>query len=227
MSQPIVSGIAKLYCNELNSDIKFVIESENKEFPAHKLVIGIGSDVLHRMVYGSGTTLGSTTIVVPRFSSINFLVVLKYLYTGVMEWNLDNYNTILEVGDYFGLTELKNLFNGFLADTINYSSALDIYGRYYHENNIVCRTAMKVIQLVLARYLKSDLNFFELATEAVVQILRMDELGICESNLFERLIDWAELKGYESVSPVLGNLVNLIRFASMADLNDGISAEFK
>lgn len=226
MSATIVSGIANLYCNELDSDIKFVIESEKLEFPAHKLVIGLGSDVLHHMVYGNGTTVGTSTIVVPTFSSNDFLVVLKYLYTGDIKWNLDSCTGVLEVGKYFGLTDLENSFNGFLADTINLESALDIFGRHFHTNDIISRTAMKIIQLKLRTYVEPNFKFFDLPTEALVQILQLDELGISERDLFDRMIAWAKFKGYGFVSPVLGQLVNLIRFANMADLDEEIGEEF-
>lgn len=178
------------------------------------------------MVNGNGTTLASPVIVVPNCSSNDFLVVLKYLYTGAIEWNLDNCSSIREVGKYFGLTELENSFHGFLADAINFDSALDIYGRYYCENNIVCRTAMKIIQIVLTKYLESDpVEFFDLPTAAITQILQMDELGVNERQLFEKMTTWAEAKGNGNVSPDIGNLLKLIRFVNLADVE--ISSEFE
>lgn len=208
-----------LFCNDLRSDIKILIEKENVEYPAHKLIIGNGSHVLENMVYGSKATLPTSVIVVPNYSSKEFLPVLKYLYTGDMEWNLDNYNGILEVGNYLGLTELENMFKIYVADTINYGNVLDIYTRYYHANDYVGHIAMKIIQLILDTILSSAetrAKFFELPTEASSQILRMDELNVIgEEQIFNAMKAWASTKDEESLSSVFGGLVNLIRFSDI------------
>lgn len=204
-----------LFCNNLHSDIKILIENENIEYPAHKLVIGVGSDVLNNMVYGNGACLPASIIVVPKYSSNEFLPVLKYLYTGDVAWNLDNYGGILEVSKYFGLTELENMFHNYVADTINFDNVLSVYARFFNVNDYVGRTAMKIIQLTLYKILESEsktIEFFQLPTEAVSQILQMDELGIKkERQLFDQMMTWAKTKEKKSLSSFLGNLVKLIR----------------
>lgn len=211
--------LANLFCNDLRSDIKILIEKENIEYPAHKLIIGNGSHVLENMVYGSEATLPASVIVVPNYSSKEFLSVLKYLYTGNMEWNLDNYNGILEVGNYLGLTELENMFKIYAADTINYTNVLDIYARFYHTNDYVGRLAMKIIQLILDTILSADetcAKFFELPTEASSQILRMDELNVInEETIFNAMKAWASTKDAKSLSSIFGGLVNLIRLSDI------------
>lgn len=221
MGQKLNTKLKELFCNDLNSDIKFHLENENITYPAHKLIIGLGSEVLYNMVYGSGTTLPASTIIVPNYSSKDFLPVLKYIYTGELEWNFDNYDVVLAVGKYFGLIELENLFNIYVANTINYDNALDIYARFYHRNDIASVTAMKIIRLVLSRILNSEtemFKFFGLPAEAQAKILSMDELGIAsEDELFKKMMIWSEKAtiDQENLSSVLGSQIKLIRFADM------------
>lgn len=206
-----------LFCNDFNADIKIIIQNENVEYPAHKLIIGHASDVLNKMVYGNNTALATSIITLPNYSSSDFLPVLKYLYTGTVEWTLDNYHGVLEVGKYFGLSEMENLFKIYVANTVNYDTALDIYARFFDVNDYLCRTAMKIIQLVLNKILKSKnkmVKFFELPAEALSQILQMDELGILnERDIFTSIMKFVEkTNDKEIVSSLLGNQLKLIRY---------------
>lgn len=146
MSQQSSSKDDALFCNDLHSDIKFHLENENIEYPAHKVIIGNASDVLYNMVYGNGSTLPASTIFVPNHSSTDFLTVLKYIYTGELEWSLDIYDTVLAVGTYFGLNKLQNLFRFYIANAVHYENALDIYARFHQRNDILSCTSMKIIQ---------------------------------------------------------------------------------
>lgn len=196
MTQKLSNKIENLFCDETKFDMKFFIENENIEYPAHKLIIGLGSDVLYNMVYGNDTTLPASTITVPGYSSKDFLPVLKYLYTtttGTFIWDLDeDYTLALAVAKYFGLIEFGDVYNAYVAETVDYDNALDIYARFHHRNDIVARTSMKIIQLQLFDYLNSDndlMTFFALPMEALTQILRMDELGInSDEELFEKMM---------------------------------------
>lgn len=186
---------AKLFCNHLHSDIKFRLEDENIEYPAHKEVVGNASDVLHNMIYGNGASLPSSIIVVPNCSSDAFLSVLKFVYTGNVKWHVDNYVDILEIGKYFGLNNLEISYKTYIANKINFGNALDMYAEYFLVNNYICRTAMKIIQLQFHKILKlkdKTFQFFDLPTQAVTQILQMDELSIKnERDILDKITIWA------------------------------------
>lgn len=68
---------------QLHSDMMFFVESENTYIPAHSLIVAAGSEVLERLVYGTGSIVNTDRVVqVPDCPVDAFKHILQYLYTG-------------------------------------------------------------------------------------------------------------------------------------------------
>lgn len=50
----------ELLCNKFCSDMAFYVEQDDISIPAHRMIIGLSSDVLEAMVFGSGKLLGAS-----------------------------------------------------------------------------------------------------------------------------------------------------------------------
>lgn len=67
----------------LHADMSFYVESDRETIPAHSLIIAAASEVLERLIYGSGTLVNDDRLVtVPNCPLNEFNVLLRYLYTG-------------------------------------------------------------------------------------------------------------------------------------------------
>lgn len=68
---------------ELGTDMTFFIESENISIPAHSLIIAAASEVLDKLICGTGDIVNEERVVsVPNCTSKEFNILLHYLYTG-------------------------------------------------------------------------------------------------------------------------------------------------
>lgn len=76
--------LAHLVNNEEHADFHFIILNDgDRRIPAHKLIVGAGSEELHRIVYGAAwqTVDAGNTTEVDECSTDAFVEVLRYLYT--------------------------------------------------------------------------------------------------------------------------------------------------
>lgn len=53
-NDPLNTRFAGLLCNKFRSDMLFYVEQDDVSIPAHRMIIGMASDVLDAMVYGDG-----------------------------------------------------------------------------------------------------------------------------------------------------------------------------
>lgn len=68
----------------LRSDMSFYLESARVSITAHTLIVSAASEVLDRIIFGSGSIANFDRVVkVPNCPDMEFRVLLKYLYTGI------------------------------------------------------------------------------------------------------------------------------------------------
>lgn len=79
-----VDRLADAYMgNTLRSDMSFFVEMENLFIPAHANIMAAASEVMERLIYGTGSIVNTDRIVtVPDCSEEQFRLLLRYLYTG-------------------------------------------------------------------------------------------------------------------------------------------------
>lgn len=67
----------------LQSDMAFYVESDKTTIPAHSLIVSAASEVLEKLIHGTGSIVNTDRVVsVPDCPLEEFLVLLRYLYTG-------------------------------------------------------------------------------------------------------------------------------------------------
>lgn len=77
-----------LFNNSWMSDITFVCE--DREIKAHKLILGMGSEVFHRMFYGDWKLVKEDVIYISDTGYEYFLEFLQFLYTDKINVNSTN-----------------------------------------------------------------------------------------------------------------------------------------
>lgn len=58
-SENISGRFANLLCNFCHSDMAFYVEQDDVTIPAHKMIVGMASDVLYAMLHGTGSIAGA------------------------------------------------------------------------------------------------------------------------------------------------------------------------
>lgn len=83
-SPTLASRLVRLLANEQNADFHFVmVDDGGRRIPAHKAIVGTGSDELYKIVYGAAwqTVVTGDTVDVDECSTDAFLEILRYIYT--------------------------------------------------------------------------------------------------------------------------------------------------
>lgn len=76
--------LADIYMGKsLKSDMSFYVESDDTTIPAHSFIVSAASEVLDKLIYGTGSIVNTDRVVkVPDCPKEEFLLLLRYLYTG-------------------------------------------------------------------------------------------------------------------------------------------------
>ena len=184
-----------LVANPFYADLKFVmIDDNNIEIPAHKLIVSTISDEMRKMIYGMfNNDFTKSHLEVRETSATTFTEVLRFIYTEKTNITEDNAVEMLNVSNYYAIENLEKQCINFLLDRINSINACTMYA-YFSQNydyGKLAETCKKVIQKTTKTAFDSE-GFYQMDANQITELLKIDVLNISELNLYKALLNWAE-----------------------------------
>lgn len=120
----LIEKINFLFNNSWMSDITFVCA--DKEIKAHKLVLGMGSEVFHRMFYGHWKLLTEDVIYISDTSHEYFLEFLQFVYTDKINLNSTNSCDLLYLARKYMVKSLEQKCYKFFYQNLNLENVVAI-----------------------------------------------------------------------------------------------------
>lgn len=120
----LIDKMSFLFNNSWMSDVTFVCE--DKEIKAHKLVLGMGSEVFHRMFYGDWRTVTEDVIYISDTSFEYFLEFLQFLYTDKININSVNSCDLLYLARKYMVKLLEQKCYKFFYQNLNFENVVAI-----------------------------------------------------------------------------------------------------
>lgn len=194
MNEPSLSDRFKyLVGNSLHADFAFIIEDDNVEIPAHKLIVATASPVLHKMVYGTDTFCSTNSIKVSGITKESFLEILGYIYTDKININNDNVFAILNKANYFGLSFIETKCVNYLKNNLNNETVTWMYHQTFHScwSPELLNDCLKLIQTDPTSFFTAK-EFQSVSADAFKQILKLDAINCTEMDLFEATLKLAK-----------------------------------
>lgn len=210
-----------LFNNDVMSDCSFLIKLENIKIPAHKYILGGSSTVFYDYFYNMKADFNEITV--DDISVENFLIFLKFLYTGRKQLNTRNINEILTLAVRYSVQNLKEVCREFLLNQLTKDNALKFLEKYssyqltnFEDGCLSCISSNPTI-------FQSPL-FYEISIQTLKQILKSEDLrGFQEITIYNGVNNWAEracqkkklLVNSVNKRNELGSAIDLIRFGTM------------
>ncbi|XP_055375451.1 BTB/POZ domain-containing protein 6-B isoform X2 [Condylostylus longicornis] len=215
---------AAMFNNELMSDIKFVVGSDDniQTIPAHKYILATGSSVFYAMFYG-GLAENKSEIKVPDVEPSAFLTLLKYLYCDEIQLEPDNILATLYAAKKYIVPILARACVNYLEVSLTAKNAclLLSQSRLFEEPELMQR-CWEVIDAQAEMAIKSE-GFVDIDLKTFESILSRETLNCKEIHLFEAALNWAHNACQKmEIDPtaqnkrsVLGSALHLIRIPTM------------
>lgn len=187
---PLGARLELLVGNKLRSDFTFIIEDDNAEIPAHKLIIALASPVLDRIVYGRTDTFTTTDNVrVGGISKESFMELLHFIYTDTLNLDDDNVFEILHKSHYFALSGIEMKCFEYLEKRLNVISVPWIYHQLFHTfpSSQVLRKCLQYIRIMPLSFFASE-YFDQISVDELKSILQMNAMNCTEVDLFRAMI---------------------------------------
>lgn len=217
--------------NSLRSDLKFLIQKDNIEIPAHSFVIGVASPTLKALVEGSGnltpTDVKSTITVTTNITAKEFMVILTYLYTD--KWddiNVNNAIPIMHTAEYYLIDDLVKICVNFLTAAISTETVCDFFEQTYLLANKFSKKCLKFISENTMALLENN-KLMDLNVEPLKEVFSLPSLSVSrEIKLFEAMILWSIQTCEKNAVPVtrenklmfLDGRLELIQFDLMSEI---------
>ncbi|KAJ8262578.1 hypothetical protein GJAV_G00168010 [Gymnothorax javanicus] len=219
----IVAEFSNLYWSKAFSDVELVI-NETQRFKAHRVVLGLSSDVFHQMLSGGRWQEGGQEDVAltEDESCVEHMgVFLQYFYTGTISISAENLFPLLILTDKYNvkalrqeceLFALENICSGSVSRALTWWRKAELIG--FQELEEAC---CRFVALNGHAFLIScDWLFLEL--EHLMVLLQRDDLQVeNEFQLFHAVKQWL-LHNEVKEEGVLGRVLDCIRFPLMSPL---------
>ncbi|XP_037037066.1 uncharacterized protein LOC119074858 [Bradysia coprophila] len=224
---PLSARLENLVGNKYRSDFTFIIEDDNVEIPAHKLIVALASPVLERIMYGNETFRAADSIKVDAISKESFMQILHYIYTDRIHINDDNVFEILHKSNYFGLPGIEIKCLEHLEESLDASTVPWIYHQLFYVFP-TCKLLRKCLQYIRIQPLQffASEYFEKISVDELKSILQMDAINCTEVDLFEAVIKLSRAHcaaiGLEPTGPnqrkVLDGVEKFLRLQSLSEV---------
>lgn len=151
--------------NTWRSDMHFHIISEQLDIPAHALIISTASAQLEHLCFvdgdGNGRDNNPIRIDVPDCTSADFLIVLRYLYSGgnggsLVQLTPTNIVPITKIAKLFELHHLSGQCNHRLATMLSTETVCDLYTKLWPIRNAFTQQCLDLMVRHLEGILSND-----------------------------------------------------------------------
>lgn len=218
--------LEQLVGNSLHSDVTFIIEDDNVEIPAHKLIISLASPVIDIIVYGNDSFISTNIIKVDGISKESFMEILRYIYTDNLNITEDNIVEVLYKANYFGLTAIERKCYDYITKNLNESTVPKIFHHLFHISSPpeLLKKCIQYIRIEPLVFFAAK-EFPSLTITAFKVILQMNAINCTEVDLFKALIKLARSCCImEDLHPTRANLRKVLDGAENLLRMDSVTA---
>lgn len=218
-----------LFLNEWKSDISFHVSMENRTFPAHALIVAFASPVLERHCFPrKGERRNTNMFTLPYdCSADDFVIVLRYLYTGdaMEQLNVGNAAAVLKIAIFLDLRQLQIQCEQLIERELSVENVCSIFETIHLLDIEINEICLQFMQDNAQEILENG-TAMQMSDEPLRKLLSQDLLNIDkEIQLVAPMVTWAdaECRSWLISSSganrrlVLGSRLYLIRFAAMAN----------
>lgn len=221
--------IGHAFNSDLCSDVTFVVGAEFDEgpirVPAHKVVLGLASEVFYSMFYGQ--LKEGNEVSVPDIEPRTFLALLRFIYTDMIDLSAGNVEAILYASMKYLVRRLSKVCSDFLSKELKPQNICKVLftAKIFNLADLEDR-CMEMLDDNANFVLESD-GFLSFKPEFVKCILERQTLDCHELKAFTALEKWSEAEclrhGIEKASitvedkkRVIGEMLYMIRFPIMS-----------
>ncbi|KAH3792672.1 BTB/POZ domain-containing protein 2-like [Dreissena polymorpha] len=213
----------KMLENEDLCDVTFEVGNEHKQIKCHKFILASRSSVFRKMFDGS---LGEpkATILIPDVTACFFETLLRYLYSGAVEMNVETGMSVMYTAKKFDVPEFECHCRTFLNDNIDVNNVCTIMDQAIVFDEVELKT--KSLEFIMDKTLSvlNSSSCIRMSKSGLAEVLKQDMLTVNECELYNVCIRWASQRCRdagkqdcdENIRQVLGDeLISLIRFPTM------------
>lgn len=209
--------LKNLFKNSSNSDIKVVVGTQI--VPCHKIILASRSPWFKSKVF----TTNEITME-KKFSEEDSLLTLEYIYTGKVKVTQKNWETILKVSDFYGVSGLRRSCFDFMIKSLNKNTVLEVLHKaqnklYEFDSTDLIKRCVIFLEKNAHEVIKTK-SFLNLSEDVVIMILKNSNSVFDELDAFNACIEWAKyqketFKKEEDISIILKNISQHIRYPLM------------
>ncbi|XP_021348931.1 BTB/POZ domain-containing protein 6-like [Mizuhopecten yessoensis] len=218
----LTESLNHILTNEVGSDVTFLVGTNGKKIPAHKLILTSRSPVFFAMFNGPMAETGDVKL--PDITEQAFTPFLTYMYTDQIALTVQTVVPVFNVARKYCVDVLVTVCYNFLQTNLSPANACFLLeqSHAYTEDQLMA-ACLKVIGESPEKIIKSE-SFVDLCPSCLTCITRSDELGMDESHVYKAVMNWAEKecirkkikKTGANKRVVLGNILYTIRFPIMS-----------
>lgn len=210
--------LAYLYENSTNSDVKIIVGKQS--FPGHKIILASRSPWFMSKVFSSDTIQMET-----KFSEADTLLTLNYIYTGKVKVTQNNWESVLKVADFYGVSGLRRSCFDFMIKSLNKNTVLEVLNKaqnklYDFDATDLIKRCVIFLEKNAHEVIKTK-SFLNLSEDVVIMILKNTNSVFDEVDAFRACIEWGKhqkevLKKEDDLPTILKNIAQHIRYPLMS-----------
>lgn len=193
--------------NDLRAQGKFcdvVITVEDKEFPAHKVVLSAASDYFLAM-FTSGFQESTSSKVNIHGESESFAQLLNFAYTGTLNLSTENIRGVFQMACFMQTSEAIDICSSFLSEFFTYPKGSIGYDDIFLLWQLFDGQGMKKLAKACRRYMLQNFTGFSSSDAFMIYMTHHQMVEILEDEEIE-----TEINGEAQVSVEMWYLLNSI-----------------
>ncbi|KAJ5070991.1 kelch-like protein [Anaeramoeba ignava] len=202
-------------------DFEIICEQNKTSFKTHKSILSSRSEYFKSLFNSKMKEYQENKLVLQDVSSSILSSILNYLYSGKIEFNLENAIQILIFSSKYLIDELIEISSKFIKNNLQIETIVDILKLSESMNlNHLLDYSYKFICENFKEFIKTS-HFLELEENHLNSILSNDNISINEFELFQSIIKWGKHKlninqekeiDKEKLQIQISNIIPKIRF---------------
>ena len=187
------------------------LKVDGKIFRCHKLILHLSSPYFQRIMKQREASLDNCVISIPKIDAQTMANILRYIYTGCVNLDVDNCATMLEASTYLELTDLNEVCYECLSKFINSSNCLKFWrlSKHLKQPNVAVKCKEAFLN-GLAKVPNSAEEVKLLSSDMLMTLMDDDKLPVeTETERCDMLLNWLKLHGNKNL-PYLETMLSSI-----------------
>lgn len=174
------------------SDIRFIIGQERTTIYAHKSILATRCEVFRAMFADSALSDGSP-LILADIKPIIFMAILEYIYTNCCSLSTLSVIEVLHSAIEYGLDGLRRICVRFMLESIEVKTVCDFLQAALTFEQLSLRDECMALIEGKTKAVFASKGFNEMSEETLVFILKSDKLDMEESDILEKVKEWANI----------------------------------